>query len=108
MSFGFKLIAPSFLALSLAAACVPDLDALSAEYSATTSSGGGGGGGTGGNVENPEGGRSSGNAGKPSTGGSGPVDLCANGDKDSKESDIDCGGASKCDRCAKNAKCTMS
>lgn len=104
MSSGFKLIAPSFLALSLAAACVPDLDALSAEYSATS----GGGGGSGGNVEIPDGGRSSGNAGKPSTGGSGPVDLCTNGDKDSKESDVDCGGASKCDRCAKNAKCTMS
>lgn len=100
MSLGFKLIVPSVLALSLAGACAPDLDSLSAEYSANSS------GGTGGKSVNAEGGNNTGN--NTSTGGSGPVDTCTNGNKDSKESDVDCGGSSKCDRCAKNAKCTMN
>ena len=103
MSLGFKLIVPSVLALSLAGACVPDLDSLSAEYSATSSGGSGGKG-----VVNPEGGSNTSNAGNTSTGGSGPVDTCTNGNKDSKESDVDCGGTSKCDRCTKGFKCTAN
>lgn len=104
MSFGFKLIVPSVLSLYLAVACAPDLDSLSASYSSmsvggTTSSGGS-------DVETPEGG--SGNT--TSHGGSAPVntDTCANEVKDSKESDVDCGGTSKCVRCARNAKCTSN
>ena len=102
MSLGFKLIVPSVLALSLAGACVPDLDSLSAEYSAT--SGGNGGSGS----VSPQGGSNTANAGRTNTGGSGVVDTCTNGDKDAKESDVDCGGTSKCDRCIKGHKCTMN
>ncbi|HEX2673749.1 MAG TPA: carbohydrate binding domain-containing protein [Polyangiaceae bacterium] len=103
MSLGFKLIVPSVLALSLAGACVPDLDSLSAEYSATSSGGSGGSG-----AVNPQGGSNTSNAGRTNTGGSGVVDTCTNGDKDAKESDVDCGGTSKCDRCTKGHKCTMN
>jgi len=102
MSLGFKLIVPSVLALSLAGACVPDLDSLSAEYNPDGSGGSGGKG-----IDN-QGGSHTGASGSTSTGGSGVIDLCTNGDKDAKESDIDCGGASKCDRCAKNATCTAN
>lgn len=83
----------------LAAACAPDLDSLSATYSATSN------GGTSGTIDNPEGGNDTGNGGSgPIT----PVNPCANKVKDSKESDVDCGGTSTCDRCTRNAKCTSN
>jgi hypothetical protein len=98
MSFGFKLIVPCALTLYLAAACVPDLDSLSATYSANSI------GGTGGTDENPEGG--TGNIGTGGT--SANLKVCENGVKDSKESDVDCGGTSTCDRCKANSKCTSN
>lgn len=98
MSFGFKLIIPCALSLYLAAACAPDLDSLSASYSANSS------GGTSGSGNIDEGG--SGNV--TSTAGSAPVDKCANNKKDSNESDVDCGGTSMCDRCIANTKCTAA
>ncbi|HYP75191.1 MAG TPA: hypothetical protein VER12_04535 [Polyangiaceae bacterium] len=96
MSFGFKVIVPCTLGLYLASACAPDLDSLSASYS--SSGGGSSGSGT---VEDGGTGNSTSIAG----GGSAPVDLCTNGKKESNESDVDCGGTSKCERCTKGADC---
>jgi len=87
MSYGLKLLVPCALALYLASACQPDLDSLSAEYSATAGSSSSDGGG------NNNGGATS---------------SCTNDAKDTNESDVDCGGASKCDRCAETAKCSAS
>src|SRR4051812_47251056 len=101
MQSGFKLIVPCTVALCLAAACMPDLDSLSAEYSASAGTSGGG---------NAEGGMpgGSGNAGAGTAGMSGgaPVDACDNGSKDSNESDVDCGGTSQCKRCDTGGLCT--
>ena len=111
MFFGSKLIVPSVLPLCLAAACTPDLDSLSADYSANrTSSGGTGGTG----LEDPEAGSgndtSNGGArnGEASNGGSTSSDPCVNNKKDSKESDLDCGGTSDCDRCVAGSRCTAN
>jgi hypothetical protein len=96
MSFGFKLIVPCAVSLYLAAACAPDLDSLSASYS--TNSAGSSGRGSG----------DEGGSGNDTSSGGGPitpVDTCTNHKKDSTESDVDCGGTSKCDRCTKNASC---
>src|SRR6478736_487052 len=41
-------------------------------------------------------------------GADGTLDTCANQVRDSKESDVDCGGTSKCDRCSLNAKCASN
>jgi hypothetical protein len=105
MSFGFKLIVPSVLALHLAAACVPDLDSLSVNYS-TAGSGGAGGS----HVEGSAAGSSTSTSTSTSTsdGGSASTDPCANNEKDAKESDVDCGGTSKCDRCMAGSKCTAN
>src|SRR6478736_5981884 len=107
MSFGFKLIVPSVLALCVASACTPDLDSLCAQSTcAQATFAANSVGGTGGSDGNPEGGTdSTNNAG---SGNATAVDTCTNKVKDSKESDVDCGGLSKCDRCTKNAKCTSN
>ncbi|HYQ05167.1 MAG TPA: hypothetical protein VER96_41105 [Polyangiaceae bacterium] len=107
MSFGFKLIVPSVLALYVASACTPDLDSLCAQSTcAQATFAANSVGGTGGTDGNPEGGTdSTNNAG---SGNATAVDTCTNKVKDSKESDVDCGGLSKCDRCTKNAKCTSN
>src|SRR4051812_1137904 len=113
-SLAFKLIIPSALGLCFAAACTPDLDALSASYSAIGGLGGSAGeeqipdGGSG--NETSSGGRSSGGrSGSGSGSGGGAVAaVCANMKKDSNESDVDCGGTSKCERCATNANCTAN
>ncbi|HYQ45956.1 MAG TPA: hypothetical protein VER11_28495 [Polyangiaceae bacterium] len=97
MSSGFKLIVPSALAFYLAAACAPDLDSLSASYSATSLGGSSNGGSD-----------SEAGSGNGSSGGSTPTDPCSNGKKDTKESDVDCGGTSTCDRCIENSKCTSN
>jgi len=99
MSSVFKLIVPSALVFYLAAACAPDLDSLSASYSAASLGGAPNGG------SDSEGG--SGNDSN-SNGGSSPTDPCTNGKKDSKESDVDCGGTSVCDRCIVGADCTAN
>jgi hypothetical protein len=92
MSYGLKLLVPCSLALYLASACQPDLDSLSAAYSASAGTSG----------------RSSADGGMSSNGGAAPVNPCTNGVKDTNESDADCGGNSKCDRCAANGKCNAS
>jgi hypothetical protein len=98
LSSGFKLLVPCALALNFASACLPDLDSLSAEYSPT--------GGTSGN-SNSNGGM--GNTGNTGNGGSAPVvNACENGKKDSNESDVDCGGSSKCERCVAGYKCSAN
>ncbi|MEI9941512.1 MAG: hypothetical protein WDO69_30195 [Pseudomonadota bacterium] len=92
MFSGLKLLVPCALALYFAAACTPDLDSLSANYSPSTGASGG--------TDNSEG-------GMDAAGGGGPVvTACSNHKKDSNESDVDCGGTSKCDRCAAKAHCT--
>jgi len=101
MSLGFKLLVPSALALYFAAACAPDLDSLSASYSAT-----GGTAGTGGIGSSGAGNSVAGGMENPS-GGAAPT-ACSNGSKDANESDVDCGGSSKCDRCATKSRCTAS
>ena len=101
MSFGFKLVMPSVLTLCLGAACTPDLDSLAANYSINRNSSGGTGGSGG---ENPEGGSGD----NPSSAGSAATDTCANNKKDSRESDLDCGGTSQCDRCMPGSKCTAN
>ncbi|HKO51074.1 MAG TPA: hypothetical protein VJV79_25370 [Polyangiaceae bacterium] len=93
MSSGLKLLVPCALALYFAAACVPDLDSLSAEHSNAGSSGFG---------------PAEGGMGNTGEGGAPVVNSCENKAKDSNESDVDCGGSSKCDRCATNAKCTTN
>ncbi|HET7543780.1 MAG TPA: hypothetical protein VFK05_28105 [Polyangiaceae bacterium] len=107
MSFPFKLIVPgAVVALYLASACTPELDTLCADSQCTSSnfissstSGGDSGNG------DPGGSNGTGDTG----GGGGTVlPVCANHEKDSNESDIDCGGSSKCERCAKNASCTQN
>jgi len=94
MSSGLKLLIPGAIALYLASACAPDLDSLSAEYSAI--------GGTSGSGSS-EGGMDNGSGGTPT-----PVDICGNNKKDSSESDVDCGGTGKCDRCATGNNCTAN
>src|SRR6478609_8621957 len=59
------------------------------------SSCGGASGASGGKGEGGSGAVSGGDLG----GADGTPDACANKIKDSKESDVDCGGTSKCDRC---------
>ncbi|HET7540857.1 MAG TPA: hypothetical protein VFK05_13335 [Polyangiaceae bacterium] len=105
MSFGFKLIPLSVLALYLTQACVPDLDSLAASYSATNY---GGTGGT--SVQIPEGGSGDDTSvDNTSNGGSAPApDTCSNNKQDAKESDVDCGGISKCERCGASSKCTAN
>jgi hypothetical protein len=100
LSSGFKLLVPCALALNFASGCLPDLDSLSAEYSAS--------GGTSGD-SNSDGGM--GNTGNTNNGGGAgaPVaNACANMKKDSNESDVDCGGSSKCERCAVTYKCNSN
>ncbi|HTQ04897.1 MAG TPA: hypothetical protein VMI54_13620 [Polyangiaceae bacterium] len=63
-------------------------------------SGGTGGGGTGGGT-----GGSSGTAG---TGGSSTQSSCSDGTTDSGETDVDCGGSTKCARCATNLHCSAN
>jgi hypothetical protein len=87
MYFGFKLLVPCALALYFASACQPDLDALSASYS--------------------EGGAPNGEGGMSNNGGA-SASTCENKAKDANESDIDCGGSSKCDRCAENGRCNVN
>jgi hypothetical protein len=86
MSSALKLLIPGVLALYFAAACAPDLDSLSASYTAA-------------------GGAPNGEGGSGNTAGGAPIDKCENGKTDSNESDTDCGGTSLCVRCAKNAIC---
>ncbi|HEY0464508.1 MAG TPA: hypothetical protein VGC79_09880, partial [Polyangiaceae bacterium] len=104
MSLGFKLFLSGALVLGLAAACQPDLDSLSAEFSASSAGSEEipGTGGSGGKLVNT-GGRSNGSAGMSAT----PA-VCENNSKDSNESDVDCGGTSKCDRCAAGSSCTAN
>jgi hypothetical protein len=99
MSFAFKLIVPCALSLYLAAACAPDLDSLSAQYSSNSAGSSGAGSGSGSGNQGGSGDDTS-NGGAPVT----PVDACTNGKKDSGETDIDCGGT-KCDPCTKGAVC---
>jgi hypothetical protein len=110
-------------------ACTPDLDALVAGNSAgsagsTSGSNSGGNGGTvepsGGTTGDPggEGGTTSAGKGGSSTAGSSssgssgeggaPPEpaACDNQDRDSNESDVDCGGTSDCDRCENNLRCS--
>lgn len=107
MSSAFKLIIPGALALYLASACQPDLASLSAEYSATSATSGSAG------TEQPnngDGGTDSSSGGRANGGGGAPVTVaaCDNLKKDSNESDVDCGGSSKCDRCAAKSSCTKN
>ena len=108
MPFGFNRIVLSVLALYLTQACVPDLDSLSANYSAKSNQGTGGTDGEiseGGSGDLPNNTNSTNNVGD---GGSAPTDPCANNKQDAKESDVDCGGTSKCDRCIPGSKCTAN
>jgi hypothetical protein len=41
-----------------------------------------------------------------SAAGSGTLAACANSSQDADESDVDCGGSSKCERCIEDARCT--
>ena len=93
MSSGFKLLIPCAFALSFAAACLPDLDGLSSEYVAAGGASGGG---------SSEGGANNNGGGAPA------LPACSNLMRDSNESDVDCGGSSKCDRCAAKSKCTQN
>jgi hypothetical protein len=43
-----------------------------------------------------------------SAAGNAALEACANATKDADESDVDCGGASKCERCAENSRCTIN
>ena len=104
MSFPFKLIVPGAVALYLAAACTPDLNSLcadtqcdSAQFVSRNSSGGDTGAG------GEDGLSGSSNGGGPVVAG-----VCENNKKESNESDVDCGGTSKCDRCTTNLKCTQN
>src|SRR3954471_15365116 len=110
MTSCLKLLVPGALALYFAAACTPDLDALSAEYSATA---GGGLGMSGSNNSDDGGTGDASGAGNTSTagrngnsGGAPAVDTCQNRKQDSNESDVDCGGTSKCTRCVEDARCS--
>ncbi len=79
-------------------ACEPDLDSLSARYDSSM------GGDTG------LAGASSGSGGKASSGGSGGATApasCFNDRRNADESDVDCGGPSKCRRCDLNEVCTV-
>jgi hypothetical protein len=89
MSYGLKLLVPCALALYLASACQPDLDSLSATYSPNAGTSG-----------------SSSDGGMSNSGGA--TSTCENMVKDATESDVDCGGSGKCDRCAEKARCTTN
>jgi hypothetical protein len=108
MSFPFKLIVPSAVALYLAAACTPDLNSLCADTSCnadTYTVNRNSAAGTGGDSAIDPGDT----GGTDSVGGSAPATpVCENGKKDSNESDVDCGGSSKCDRCVAGSKCTAN
>ena len=110
MNSVFKVFVPCSLALYLASACAPDLDSLSAEYSATVASSGSGnsvagmGASSSGSGNTSSSGSGNGGAGRA---GAGPVDVCQNEAKDANESDADCGGSSECDRCISGASCTV-
>jgi hypothetical protein len=91
MSYGLKLLVPCALAVYLASACQPDLDSLSAAYSPNAGTGGMG----------------ASDGGMSNTGGAAP-NACENDKKDSNESDVDCGGSSKCDRCVEKAACNAT
>jgi hypothetical protein len=82
MSSGFKLSSLCVLALLFSWACAPDLDSLVAGNNAGSAG-------------------SNGESGGPPAG----PGSCENGVKNADESDIDCGGTSKCDRCENKLAC---
>ena len=98
MSSGIKLLGFCAAALYLAVACQPDLDALSKEYKDDQSSAGSGNGSS-----------SAGSGNNTSNGGAAPLPTaCQNKSKDANESDVDCGGSSKCDRCITGRRCSSA
>jgi hypothetical protein len=107
MSSGFKLTCFCALPLLLSWACAPDLDSLSAEYVADAGgSAGSGNPGKGGSVN---GGSSSNTSGTNGDSGAGSEPAsCENLDRDSDESDVDCGGKSDCKRCRNGLRCSTN
>jgi len=102
MSSGLKLTSLCTVPLLLAFACQPDLDSLQANYSASSGSPGVAG------FSASAG--SSARGGMDNSGGGAPVppNSCENQARDSNESDVDCGGTSKCGACATNSRCTAN
>jgi hypothetical protein len=94
----------------------------SSDVGGSSATGGTGGtsvtGGTGGDTSMAEGGAAGqagaagesttgGTSGTSGTGGTG-TSNCSNNMTDSNESDVDCGGSSKCERCPVTGKCTLN
>src|SRR4051812_31991428 len=95
MSSGIKLLGFCGSAVFLAVACQPDLDSLSEAYDPN----GAGSSGMG---------NSNAGTGNENSGG-GPVSTtCTNKRRDPNETDVDCGGSSKCGACGTNLHCNTS
>ncbi|MET0794903.1 MAG: hypothetical protein ABW061_25515 [Polyangiaceae bacterium] len=101
MPYGSKLLGLCVLGLGLIVACQPDLDSLDEKYSPTM-----GNAGAGGKPSNTAGSGNTVNNGGDDSGGAGPTPAaCKNGMRDSNETDVDCGGTSKCGACDNNLLC---
>jgi|GEM_PF-910329 len=111
MSSGIKLLGFCAATLYLAVACQPDFDALSKDYvpnSAGSGDGSSAGSGNGSSAGSGNG-SSAGSGNNNGSAGGAPVPAaCENKLKDANESDVDCGGSSKCPRCASGQRCSSS
>lgn len=103
MSSGFKLCSLCLLILSFSWACAPDLDSLVAGNGVGGTSAAGSSNSNGGGSGNGSGGDDDDGGGPPASPGS-----CENNVKNSDETDVDCGGTSKCGACNNGLRCNAN